>query len=112
MATIDECITALQGVLGPIASNKAAEGLDRSLSCRLTDLGQVLVGRLASGAVRDLRAVPDDPSLPKADIRLTMTSDDLLALTRGELSFAKAWSSGRLKLDAGIRDLLRLRSVI
>jgi hypothetical protein len=112
VATIDECITALQGVLGPIASNKAAEGLDRSLSCRLTDLGQVLVGRLASGAVRDLRAVPDDPSLPKADIRLTMTSDDLLALTRGELSFAKAWSSGRLKLDAGIRDLLRLRSVI
>jgi putative sterol carrier protein len=112
VATIDECITALQGVLGPIASNKAAEGLDRSLSCRLTDLGQVLVGRLASGAVRDLRAVSDDPTLPKADIRLTMTSDDLLALTRGELSFAKAWSSGRLKLDAGIRDLLRLRSVI
>ena len=112
MATIDECITALQGVLGPIAANKAAEGLDRSLSCRLTDLGQVLVGRLTTGAVRDLHAVPDEPSLPKADIRLTMTSDDLLALTNGELSFAKAWSSGRLKLDAGIRDLLRLRSLI
>jgi hypothetical protein len=112
VATTDECITALQGALGPIASNKAAEGLDRSLSCRLTDLGQVLVGRLTTGAVRDLRAVPDDPSLPKADIRLTMTSDDLLALTRGEVSFAKAWSSGRLKLDAGIRDLLRLRSLI
>jgi putative sterol carrier protein len=112
VATIDECITALQGVLGPIASNKAAEGLDRSLSCRLTDLGQVLVGRLTTGAVRDLHAVPDEPSLPKADIRLTMTSDDLLALTNGELSFAKAWSSGRLKLDAGIRDLLRLRSLI
>ena len=55
---------------------------------------------------------PDDPSLPKADIRLTMTSDDLLALTRGDVSFAKAWSSGRLKLDAGIRDLLRLRALI
>jgi hypothetical protein len=112
VATIDECITALQGVLGPIASNKAAEGLDRSLSCRLTDLGQVLLGRLTSGAVRDLHAVPDGPSVPKADIRLTMTSDDLLALTGGELSFAKAWSSGRLKLDAGIRDILRLRSLI
>jgi hypothetical protein len=110
--TIDECITALKGVLGPIASNKAAEGLDRSLSCRLTDLDQVLVGRLTGGEVRDLHAVPDDPTLPKADIRLTMTSDDLLALTRGELSFGKAWASGRLKLDAGIRDLLRLRSLI
>ena len=112
MATIDECITALQGVLGPIASNKAAEGLDRSLSCRLTDLDQVLLGRLSAGAVRDMQAVPDGPSVPKADIRLTMTSDDLMALTCGELSFAKAWSSGRLKLDAGIRDILRLRSLI
>jgi Alkyl sulfatase C-terminal len=112
MATIDECTTALQGVLGPIASSKAAEGLDRSLSCRLTDLDQVLLGRLTAGAVRELHAVPDGPSVPKADIRLTMTSDDLLALTSGELSFGKAWSSGRLRLEAGIRDILRLRSVI
>jgi hypothetical protein len=112
MATIDECTIALQGVLGPIASSKAAEGLDRSLSCRLTDLDQVLLGRLTAGAVRDLHAVPDGPSVPKADIRLTMTSDDLLALTSGELSFGKAWSSGRLKLDAGIRDILRLRALI
>ena len=112
MATIDECMTALHGVLGPIASSKAAEGLDRSVSCRLTDLDQVLLGRLSAGAVRDMHPVPDGPAVPKADIRLTMTSDDLLALTRGDLSFAKAWSSGRLKLDAGIRDILRLRSLL
>jgi hypothetical protein len=112
MATIEECITALQSVLGPIAANKAAAGLDRSLSCRLTDLDQVLLGRLKAGTVRDLHAVPDGPSVPRADIRLTMTSEDLLALTRGDLSFAKAWSSGRLKLEAGIRDILRLRSLL
>ena len=112
MATVDECMTALQGVLGPIASNKAAEGLDRSLSCRLTDLQQVILGRLAGGAVRDLVVVDDDASVPKADIRLTMTSDDLVALTSGELSFAKAWSSGRIRFEAGLRDILRLRSLL
>ena len=112
MATIDECITALQGVLGPIASSKAAEGLDRSLSCRLTDLDQVVLGRLSAGAVRDMHVLPDGASVPKADIRLTMTSEDLLALTRGDLSFGKAWASGRVKLEAGIRDILRLRSVL
>ncbi len=112
MATIDECMTALRGVLGPIASSKAAEGLDRSLSCRLTDLDQVLLGRLSTGAVRELHAVPDGPEVPRADIRLTMTSDDLVALTQGELSFGKAWSSGRLKFEAGIRDLMRLRSLL
>jgi hypothetical protein len=112
VATIDECMTALKGILGPIAAHKATEGLDRSLSCRLTDLGQVALGRLAGGAVRDLHAVPDGPSVPRADIRLTMTSDDLLALTRGELSFGSAWSSGRVRFEAGLRDMLRLRSLL
>jgi putative sterol carrier protein len=50
--------------------------------------------------------------VPKADIRLTMSSDDLMALTAGELSFAPAWASGRIKLEAGLRDMLRLRSLL
>ena len=54
MATMDQCLTALRGILGDLAANPAAAGLDRSLSCRLTDLEQVVVGRLSSGAVRDL----------------------------------------------------------
>ena len=112
MATIDECMTALRGVLGPLAAHEAVAGLDRSLSCRFPDLDQVVLGRLAGGSVRDLHPVPDDASVPRADIRLTMTSDDLLALTRGELSFGKAWSSGRVRFEAGLRDMLRLRSLL
>ena len=112
MATIDECMTALRGILGPLAAHEAAAGLDRSLSCRLTDLDQVVVGRLAGGAARDLHAVPDDDAVPRADIRLTMASDDLIALTQGELSFGRAWSSGRIRFEAGLRDMLRLRSLL
>lgn len=112
MATMDECMTALKRILGDLAANPAAAGLDRSLSCRLTDLQQVVLGRLSSGAVRDLRAVPDGPEVPKADIRLTMASDDLVALTDGKLSFAPAWASGRVKFEAGLRDMLRLRSLL
>jgi hypothetical protein len=112
VATIDECMTALRGILGSLAAHEAAQGLDRSISCRLTDLGQVALGRLAGGTVRDLHAVADDASVPRADIRLTMTSDDLLALTRGELSFGRAWSSGRVRFEAGLRDVLRLRSLL
>ena len=112
MATMDQCLTALQHILGDLAANPAAAGLDRSLSCRLTDLDQVVLGRLGSGAVRDLHAVPSDPPPPKADIRLTMSSDDLIALTGGSLHFGKAWASGRVKLEAGLRDLLRLRTLI
>ena len=112
MATIDECLKALEGILGDLARNPAAEGLDRSLSCRLTDLETLVRGRLSAGAVRDLHVVPDDPSAPKADIRLTMTSDDLVALTDGRLSFGPAWATGRVKLEAGLRDLLRLRKLL
>ena len=112
MATMDECLTALKGVLGDIAANPAAEGLDRSVSCRLTDLDEVVVGRLAGGAIRDLHVLPHGPEVPKADIRLTMASDDLVALTDGQLSFAPAWATGRVKLEAGLRDLLRLRKML
>ena len=112
MATTDECMTALKGILGDLAANPAAAGLDRSLSCRLTDLDQVVLGRLGSGAVRDLHVVPDGPAVPKADIRLTMASDDLVALTDGRLHFGSAWASGRVKIEAGLRDLLRLRKIL
>ena len=112
MATMDQCMNALEGILGDLAANPAAAGLDRSLSCRLTDLDQVVLGRLSTGAVRDLHVVPDGPSVPKADIRLTMASDDLVALTDGELAFGSAWATGRVKLEAGLRDLLRLRKLL
>ena len=112
MATLEECMTALDGFVGKLAAADGARDLDRSVSCRLTDLGQIVAGRLARGSVHDMTALPDDPSVPKADIRLTMSSDDLLALTSGELSFTPAWASGRVKLEAGLRDMLRLRSLL
>jgi hypothetical protein len=109
---MDQCMRALEGILGDLAASPAAAGLDRSLSCRIPDLEQVVLGRLTSGAIKDLRAAPDEPGLPRADIRLTMTSDDLVALTEGKLSFGKAWASGRVKFEAGLRDMLRLRSLL
>ena len=112
MATMDECLTALKGILGDIAAHPAAAGLDRSLSCRLTDLDEVVLGRLTSGSVRDLHVLPHGPAIPKADIRLTMSSDDLLALTDGRLHFGSAWATGKVRLEAGLRDLLRLRKIL
>jgi hypothetical protein len=109
---MEQCLTALKGVLGDLAASPAAEGLDRSVSCRLTDLDEVVVGRLGGGTVRDLHVLPHGPEVPKADIRLTMASDDLIALTDGQLAFGPAWATGRVKLEAGLRDLLRLRKIL
>jgi hypothetical protein len=115
MATIEECRTALEkfsetlaGADGDVAE---AAAMDRSLSCRITDLDVTFVGRLKDGRieVRDtLRGLPPE----KAEIRLAMTGDDLVALVDGELNFAKAWGSGRVKLEAGLRDLFQLRKLL
>jgi putative sterol carrier protein len=73
----------------------------------LPDLGVVFAGRLNHGELTDIRRVDD----PKAQVRMTMSSDDLLSMVAGELPMGSAWATGRVKIDAGVRDLLRLRSI-
>ena len=35
-----------------------------------------------------------------------------MALTDGGLDFGQAWLGGRVKVEAGVRDLLKLRSML
>ncbi|MEU9302677.1 alkyl sulfatase C-terminal domain-containing protein [Streptomyces sp. NPDC048269] len=115
MATIEECREALDQLSGNLARAeggvRGAAALDRSLSCHITDLDRTFTGRLADGRIQ-VDALTPGPPAGKAQIRLAMTSDDLIALVAGDLKFAKAWASGRVKLEAGLRDLLRLKSLL
>ena len=115
MATIEECRSALEklsdNLAGAEGDVRTAAALDRSLSCRVTDLDITFVGRLKDGRIEvvdTLRGAPRD----KAQIRLTMAGDDLVAMVDGELNFAKAWGAGRVKLEASFRDLFRLRTLL
>ncbi|MFD4027556.1 SCP2 sterol-binding domain-containing protein [Streptomyces sp. NPDC058576] len=115
MATMAECRSALRRLSDNLA---AAEGdvrstaaLDRSLSCHIKDLDVTFTGRLADGRIQ-VRDTVEGPPREKAEIRLAMTGDDLVALVDGDLNFAKAWASGRVRLEAGFRDLLKLRSLL
>ncbi|NGO43567.1 SCP2 sterol-binding domain-containing protein [Streptomyces ureilyticus] len=115
MATIEECRSALDklsdNMAGAEGDVRSAAALDRSLSCRITDLDITFVGRLKDGRIEVLDTVQGPPP-DKAQIRLTMAGDDLVAMVNGELNFAKAWGSGRVKLEAGLRDLIRLRKLL
>ncbi|MER5223693.1 SCP2 sterol-binding domain-containing protein [Streptomyces flaveus] len=115
MATIEECRSALDklsdNMAGAESDVRSAAALDRSLSCRITDLDITFVGRLKDGRIEVLDTVQGPPP-EKAQIRLAMSGDDLVALVNGELHFAKAWGSGRVRLEAGLRDLLRLRKLL
>lgn len=115
MATTEECRSALDRLSENLAKAdgdvRSAAALDRSLSCHIKDLDITFTGRLAAGRIEVLDTL-DGPPVEKADIRLTMTGDDLVAMVDGRLNFAKAWASGRVRLEAGFRDLLRLRALL
>jgi hypothetical protein len=111
MATVEECEQALRELAAKLGAmndqTRSQVVLDRTLSCTLPDLGVTFAGQLRGGELRDIRQVPK----ADAQIKLTMTSDDLLKLTSGELNFAHAWATGRLRIDANVFDLLKLRSI-
>ena len=111
MATVAECEAALHQLarrLSGASPEQRQKAVDRSVSCTIPDLGTTFHGHLRDG---DLTGITQAPQPGKADLRLTVSSDDLLALTEGRLNFASAWASGRLKVDASFRDLMRLRSM-
>jgi hypothetical protein len=109
VATVEQCEAALQALAERSARKDGSKRLDvdRTLSCTITDLGVTYGGRLTGGRLTDI-AVADGAG---AQVRLTLRSDDLVALVDGELGVASAWATGRLKIDAGMRDLIRLRSI-
>jgi len=82
--------------------------LDRPLACTVSDLGVAFHGQITGGRLVGLTDGDD----ANAKIRLTATSDDLVALIDGKLDLAKAWSSGKVGIKANPFDLLKLRKLI
>ena len=112
MATVEECERALHELAGKLAGGSGADVRgkmeDRSLSCERRDLKLTYGGHLRDGRLEDIRPVNDG----RAQIRLSMTSDDLMALTQGTLNLGRAWATGRVKISASVFDLLKLRSML
>jgi putative sterol carrier protein len=112
MASVEECRTALAQLSDRMAANAsqtdAKLDFDRTLSCRISDLGVAFHGRLAGGRIVDVV----DGDNPNAKIKLTSGSDDLVALVGGRLNLASAWASGRIKIDASLMDLMKLRKLL
>jgi hypothetical protein len=84
---------------------------ERTLSCTITDLDATYRGVLRDGQLTDVSVVEDGDQRPPAQVRITVTSDDLVDMVDGRLPFAEAFRNGRLKVQASLRDLLRLRSL-
>jgi hypothetical protein len=112
MASVEECEAALRDLATMLRSvdeeTRQQYAVERTLSCWVTDLKEVFTASLGpDGLSAVTRGGQHD-----GQVRLKVSSDDLVALTKGELGFPVAWATGRVKIDASITDLLRLRTLL
>jgi putative sterol carrier protein len=114
VASKTEVERQLQVLLARLAENhdnvRAAIPERKVLRCHVTDLDTVWYSVIESGKVsRPSETPPDDG---RVDITLRVGSDDLVDLIDGRMSFLSAFASGKVKVDASIIDMLRLRALL
>ena len=114
MATAEECRQALERLTGQIQemdpADRAAYLVERDISCTVSDLGVTFLTHLGPDGASPVTVA--NGSDGQAQVRFTTKSDDLLALADDPGSIGRAWLTGRLKVQASIFDLLRLRKVL
>jgi hypothetical protein len=113
MNSAEECRAALQKLAGRLSELSPGERDqyfgNRSMSVTIPDLGVTYATTLGSGddPVRDVA-----PGEPPADIRMTANSDEVLALAQQPMNIARSWMTGKIKIEASVKDLFRLRRLL
>jgi hypothetical protein len=115
VASVQECEQALQCLAERLAAVdpelRSKYVVTRTVSCRVPDLGVVFLATLDDSGIADLRCA-DGKDTEGAQVRLAASSDDLLGLVAGTISPPAAWATGRLKVEASVLDLLKLRTLL
>ncbi|MQA94091.1 MAG: SCP-2 sterol transfer family protein [Streptosporangiales bacterium] len=116
MAGVQECREAIDRLAGRLAEvdpeHRRAHLMDRTVSCRVTDLDTMFRMRLHEAGLTDIRLAEPADAEPPAQVRISLRSDDLVALADERLDLARSWLTGRVKLEASLGDLLRLRRLL
>lgn len=112
MATVEEVEETLARLASRFErldpSYKALLPGRRTVEAVFSDLDRIYHASWNRGELSEVRSGPADD----ADIRVALSSDDLLAMAQGDLRFRKAWASNRLRIEASMTDLIRLRSAL
>jgi hypothetical protein len=113
MNSAEECREALQKLAGRLAELSPADREqyfgNRTISVTIPDLGITYMTKLGTGddPVREVQ-----PGEPPADIRLTANSDEVVALAQQPMNIARSWMTGKIKIEASMKDLFRLRRLL
>ena len=115
MATAEECHQAFERLTARLSDldpgDRDAFFSGRSFSCQVPDLDVTFVTRFGAAG-----RGPGPPgrarAIPPADVRMTAHSDIVVELSGNVSAFPRAWLSGKVKVQASMRDLLRLRKLL
>lgn len=113
MTTAEACREALQKLAGRLSEMSPAERDqyfgNRTISVTIPDLGVTYVTLLGTGNDPVREATPGERP---ADMRITAKSDEVIALAEQPMNIARAWMTGRVKIEASMKDLFRLRRLL
>lgn len=114
MASIPQCRDAIDQIsrrLDEVDEETRREHLvERSVTVWIRDLDTTFAMRLGADGISDV--TNGGPPPRKAQVRVTLASDDLVALAEDRLGFATAVLTGRVKVKASVPDMLRLRRLL
>jgi predicted lipid carrier protein YhbT len=113
MATLEQCQQAVAALVDRLADVdpdvRRKYAVERTVACRVPDLDVVFLARFdENGTLSELHTAAKG----SGQVKLSATSDDLIALIEGRLGVPTAWATGKLKIDASMLDLLKLRSLL
>lgn len=113
MRSVEECRQALEKLASRLSEMSQADREtyfgNRTMSVTVSDLGVTFATRLGAG---DDPVAEQPPGAPPADMRLTAASDEVVSLAESPMNIARAWVAGRVKIEASMKDLYRLRRLL
>ncbi|MBW3657718.1 MAG: SCP2 sterol-binding domain-containing protein [Actinobacteria bacterium] len=113
MATVEEVEATLHELISRLErvdpSYRAMMPSRRTIQAECPDLELVYHAFWRDGKLSELhQGAPER----RPDIRVRVDSDDLMALANQDAEFRRAVNDGRVRIDASMTDLLRLRAVL
>ena len=116
MSSIDACLDGFALINRRILEQPRQERDrridERSVAVVVPDLDTTFRLRLTPEGLADLTHHPGGTELSPAQVTVTVGGDDLVAIAEDRLSAKLALATRRVKVNASLSDLLRMRSLL
>lgn len=116
MSSIDACLEGIaranERLLREPLDRRRKHIRERTVSVIVPDLDTAFDMRLTVDGLTDIVHRPLTSPGGPAQVKVTVSGDDLVALAEDRLDPAKALVSRRLKVNASVGDLLRMRRLL